>query len=66
MPGRHQLMLCANIVCLLSENRNTMKKNTDVVLVASKEIGVEINAKKANVTGDPWFKTRSQVCSPVN
>ena len=42
-----------------------MKKNTEAVLVASKETGVEVNAKKSNVTGDAWFKTRSQICSAV-
>ena len=65
MTVRHQLMLYANAVCLLGENRNPMKKNTEAVLVASMETGVVLNAKKANVTGDAWFKTRSQICSTV-
>ena len=65
MTGRHQLMLYANDVCLLGENIYPMKKNAEAVLVASMETGVVLNAKKANVTGDAWFKTRSQIYSAV-
>jgi len=58
-------MLYANDVCLLGENIYPMKKNAEAVLVASMETGVVLNAKKANVTGDAWFKTRSQIYSAV-
>jgi hypothetical protein len=39
-------MLYANAVCLLDENRNAMKKNTNAVLVANKETGVEVMLRK--------------------
>jgi hypothetical protein len=42
-----------------------VEKHRCAVLFASKETSVEVNAKKANITGDAGFKTRSEICSAV-
>lgn len=37
----------ADYVIILDENTNTMKKNADALLEASREVGIEINAGKS-------------------
>jgi hypothetical protein len=41
--GTHQLLVYVN---LLSESIDTMKKNTETLIDTSKEVGLEVNAKK--------------------
>jgi hypothetical protein len=45
LNGTHQLLVYADDVYLLGETINIMKKTTDVLLDASKEICLEINAQ---------------------
>jgi hypothetical protein len=47
LNGTHQLLVYADDVHLLSENINIIKKNTEVVLDACKEVGLEVNAENA-------------------
>jgi hypothetical protein len=46
LNGTHQLLAYADDVNLLGDNTDTMKKNTETLIVASKEVGLEINVEK--------------------
>jgi hypothetical protein len=42
----HQLLACDDDVNLLADNIDTIKKTTQTLIEASKEVGLEINTKK--------------------
>jgi hypothetical protein len=44
--GTHQLLVYAGIVNLLGDNIDTIKKNTQTLTEASKEVGLEVNVEK--------------------
>jgi hypothetical protein len=44
--GTHHLLVCADDVNLLGDNKNTIKENTETLIDARKEVGVEANAEK--------------------
>jgi hypothetical protein len=46
LNGTHQLLAYADDVNLLGDNIDTIKKNTQTLTDASKEVGLEVNTEK--------------------
>jgi hypothetical protein len=46
MNGTHQLLVYADDVNLLGDSVNAIKENSEILLEASRDIGLEINAEK--------------------
>jgi hypothetical protein len=46
LNGKHRLLVCADDVNLLGYNMDTIKKNMETLIDASKEVGLEVNADK--------------------
>jgi sorting nexin-29 len=48
--GTHQLLAYADDINLLGDNTDTIEKNTETLIDASKEVGLEINVEKTKYT----------------
>jgi hypothetical protein len=46
LNGTHQFLAYTDDVNLLGDNMDTIKKNTETLIDASKEVGLEINIEK--------------------
>jgi hypothetical protein len=47
LNGTHQLLAYADDVNLLGDDVDTIKKNTETLIDASKEVGLEVNVEKS-------------------
>jgi hypothetical protein len=47
LNGTHQLLVYTDDVNLLEDNIDTIKKNTETLIDASKEVGLQINVEKS-------------------
>jgi hypothetical protein len=56
LNGTHQLLAYVDVVDVVGENIDTIKKNMKALLVATKEIGLEVNPEKTKYL----LKTRSE------
>ena len=50
LNGRHQLLVYANDVNILGRKVHTIQENTEVLVVAGRENGLEVNADKTKYT----------------
>jgi hypothetical protein len=46
LNGTHQLLVCADDANVLGDNIDTTNKNTETLIHASEEVGLEINVEK--------------------
>jgi hypothetical protein len=56
LDGTHQLLAYADDVIIVTENTDTIKKNTEALLDASKKVGLDVNPGKTKY----MFMSRSK------
>jgi hypothetical protein len=60
LNGTYQLLVYADDVNILSGSVHTIKKNTDTIVVTSKESGLEVNADKTKYMVMPQDQNAGQ------
>jgi hypothetical protein len=58
LNGTHQLLAYADDVNLLGDNIDTINKNTETLIDASKEVGLEVNIEKTKYMLVSWDQNR--------
>jgi hypothetical protein len=61
LNGTHQLLAYADDVNLLGDNIDTIEKNTETLIDASKEVGLGINVEKIKYNVCCYLVNRMQV-----
>jgi hypothetical protein len=61
LNGTHQFLVFADNVNMLGGNVNIIKKNTEVVLHAGKEVGLEAHAEKTKYIFMSRYQTAGQI-----
>jgi hypothetical protein len=59
LNGTHQLLAYTGVVSLLGDNIDTIKKNMETLIDASKEVGLEISVEKLSICC--YLVTRMQI-----
>jgi hypothetical protein len=60
LNGTYQLLVCADGINLLGDSVNTMRENTETLIEASRDVGLEINAEKTKHTIMPCHRNSGQ------
>jgi hypothetical protein len=60
LHGTHQLLAYADYVNLLGDNIDTINKNTETLINASKEVGLDVNVEKAKYMFVPCDQNADQ------
>ena len=60
LKGRHQLLAYADDVNILGGSVHIVKENAETLVVATKEIGLEVNADKTKYMVMFWYKNARQ------
>jgi hypothetical protein len=63
LKGIHQLLVYAVDVNIVGEKTDTIKKNTEALLDANKEVGLEVNPEKTKYILMPRSQKTGQRCS---
>jgi hypothetical protein len=63
LNGTHQLPVCADEVNLLGDNIDTIKKNTETLIDASSEVGLQVNTDKTKYVSvsSPECRAKSDI-----
>jgi hypothetical protein len=66
LNGTHQLLIFADDVNILGDNVDTIKKNTQTLIDASKEVSLEVNPEKTKYEGWNFNNGNTAVETPCN